>query len=139
MRLIDLDPQFVKIEYKVETWTRGKPDGSTEQVTEPREYHEPVPSTAGADGIFFLCPKCYVTNNGNMGTHGVICWQPHVSQTVLPIPGRWSFRGAGYHDLTLVADSSSILLACKCKSKPGEPPCTCCKAHFFIRNGNIEY
>jgi hypothetical protein len=74
----------------------------------------------------------------NIGVHGVICWQPHVPQTMPPVPGRWKFMGTGYNDLTLVAGSSSILLTCTCKPKPGEPPCKCCKAHFFIKNGNIE-
>jgi hypothetical protein len=144
MRLRELEPQFVKLEFKVETWKRAigpdwKADGPTEEVTGPREYHLPLPSVAGADGIFFLCPKCFMTNQGNVGTHGVLCWQPHVPLTVFPKPGRWAFQGSGYDDLTLVAGSSSILLTCNCKPKAGEPPCSCCKAHFFIRQGNIEW
>jgi hypothetical protein len=55
----------------------------------------------------------------------VLCWQPHVPQTIHPIPGRWRFVGTGYDDLSLVAGSSSIAL------KSG------CKAHFFVRDGNI--
>jgi hypothetical protein len=78
-----------------------------------------------ADGIFFLCPVCFVTNQGRVGTHGIICWKPHVPQTMPPGPGRWDFQGTGLQDLTLVAGSSSILL------KGG------CNAHFFIRNGEI--
>jgi hypothetical protein len=104
MRLTELEPQFLKRSGNV---------------------HEYV-SIADADGIFFLCPACFAANKGNVGTHGIICWQPHVPQTESPGPGRWSFQGTGYEDLTLVAGSSSILLN-------GAP----CKAHFYVRNGEI--
>lgn len=78
-----------------------------------------------ADGIIFLCPKCFAANGGPVGTHAVICWRPRVPQTTSPTPGRWEFKGSAMDDLTLVAGSSSVLL------KGG------CNAHFFVRNGEI--
>lgn len=83
-----------------------------------------VGSIADADGIQFLCPKCFKENNGPVGTHGVICWSPSVPQDTTPTPGRWEMRGTGLDDLTLVAGSSSVHL------QGGG-----CGAHFFVRKG----
>lgn len=80
-----------------------------------------------ADGVQFLCPVCFMQNQGRVGTHSIICWRPHVSQEVPPTPGRWEFKGTGYGDLTLFAGSSSILL----RTSP-------CKAHFFVENGEVR-
>jgi hypothetical protein len=80
-----------------------------------------------ADGIKFLCPKCFVTNSGPVGTHAIICWRPHVPAEIVPGPGRWEFEGDSIHELTLVASSSSISL-------PGPGGCL---AHFFVRKGSI--
>jgi hypothetical protein len=107
MKLIELNPQFLKAE-------------STSL------YHD-VDDIKLADGIMFLCPKCFEKNKGEIATHSVICWQPHISQDYTPKPGRWNFLGTGYNDLTLQAGSSSILLQ-------GEG----CQAHFFIHNGQIQ-
>jgi hypothetical protein len=107
VKLTDLNPQFIKI-------------------VSTSEYHN-VDSIKDADGIMFLCPMCFEKNKGPVGTHSIICWQPHVSQDFTPKPGRWEFQGTGYDDLTLVAGSSSILLQ-------GEG----CGAHFFIQNGEIK-
>ena len=85
-----------------------------------------VSTLAEADGIKFLCPKCFKTNNGVVGTHAIICWSPKVPQDTVPTPGRWELQGTGIDDLTLVAGSSSVLLT-------GDG----CKAHFFVRNGDI--
>lgn len=82
-------------------------------------------SFADADGLMFLCPKCFVEGGRvSRGVHSVICWKPHVPQTTSPIPGRWNMQGTGLHDLTLVAGSSSIALQ-------GEG----CKWHGFLQNG----
>lgn len=108
MRLTDLEPNFLHIE------------------TKSRFRYLNV-AMAEADGIQFVCPKCLMDNGGNRpGVHSIICWQPHVDASMSPGPGRWSFEGSGYHDLTLRAGSSSILLT-------GDG----CKAHFFITNGEI--
>ena len=110
MKLVDLNPHFLK---------RAHEDG-----------HEIWKTNVGiqeADGIEFLCPKCFEANGGSIGTHAVICWNPSVPQTVAPIPGRWNLQGSGFHDLSLVAGSSSVQLL-------GDG----CKAHFFIQNGEIK-
>lgn len=79
-----------------------------------------------ADGIMFLCPKCFEKNKGIVGTHRVVCWSPKVSQNINPSPGRWEMLGNGFDDLTLKAGSSSVLLTGGCR------------AHFFITDGNIK-
>ncbi len=106
--LTDLRPQLLKI------------------IDEKSWRNEGV-SFAEADGLLFLCPVCFDACGGSVGCHSIICWQPHVPQTITPIPGRWAFQGTSLEDLTLVAGSSSIHL-----TGPG------CGAHFYIRNGRIE-
>lgn len=106
MTLFDLEPQFIKIS--------------------SNDTYQHVDTITEADGIFFLCPKCFEANKGNVGTHGVICWMPHVPQTREPKPGRWSLVGSGYSDLTLVAGSSSVALGGGCN------------AHFFVTKGEIQ-
>lgn len=97
MRLVDLEPRFLKI-------------------TVPGKENRYVDTIAEADGVIFLCPKCIVTNGGPVGTHPIICWAPHVPQTEQPTPGRWNLVGAGYDDLSLVAGSSSVLLQGGCNA-----------------------
>lgn len=108
MKLLDLEPRFLK---------RTPKDG--------QEIHTYVETVEEADGVLFLCPLCFQTNNGSIGTHSVLCWRPNVPKEINPSPGRWDFQGSGYHDLTLVAGSSSILLT------------SGCKAHFFVSRGEI--
>jgi hypothetical protein len=95
-------------------------------IIDDREGWEVVDRIADADGVGFLCPKCFKTNGGRVGTHAVVCWRPRVPPDVDPKPGRWEFVGTGLDDLTLVAGSSSVLL-----SGP-------CGAHFHVRGGAIE-
>ena len=78
-----------------------------------------------ADGLEFLCPKCFATNSGPVGTHMVICWRPAVPQTTKPIPGRWDLIGTGLEDLSLIAGSSSIQLT------------DGCRWHGFVTNGEV--
>jgi hypothetical protein len=108
MRLLELEPRFLKI-------------------TAPDEWDTKDIGIAEADGIIFLCPVCFVTNNGNVGTHSIICWKPHVPLERSPGPGRWNFLGTGFEDITLQAGSSSIFLTT-----------ADCKAHFHITNGEIK-
>lgn len=88
--------------------------------------HKRIHNFADADGLIFLCPKCFRLKGGRKGVHSVICWRPHVAAEIGPGPGRWEFRGTGLGDLTLVATASSIQITGGCN------------AHFFIRNGAIE-
>lgn len=106
MKLADLDPTFLKL-LKPDEWLM------TDVLAE-------------ADGVQFLCPKCFAANgNSPVGTHSVVCWKPSVPQDVSPKPGRWELYGTGYDDLTLVAGSSSVQIIGGCA------------AHFHIRNGEI--
>jgi hypothetical protein len=108
MRLKELEPQFLKI------------------TSEDHWICEGV-SLVESDGLLLLCPVCFKTNGGKRGTHCIICWKPHVPLTQSPGPGRWNFIGASLDDVTLQAGSSSVFLT----AAP-------CRAHFFIRNGEIQ-
>src|SRR5690349_448163 len=110
MRLMELEPKFLK----------RVPEGG-------REVWTVVDSITEADGVQFLCPRCFQTNNGARGTHSCLCWQPHVPREISPGPGRWNLVGTSLDDLTLTAGSSSIQL------NGG------CNAHFFIENGAIRF
>jgi len=105
MRLTELEPRFLK-------WIND------------REYRHDA-TRQEADGLMFLCPKCFKANGGPVGTHVVVCWQPNVPQTTFPVPGRWKLVGTGFGDLSLVAGSSSILLT------------SGCKWHGFVTNGEV--
>ncbi len=85
--------------------------------------HHRVEALSEADGVMFLCPKCFATNGGEKGTHMKICWAPHVPQEHSPTGGRWPMTGTSLDDLTLVP---SVAVH-------GE-----CAAHFCVRNGLIE-
>lgn len=66
-------------------------------------FHVKVSGIEHAQGIRFLCPKCYAANNGPIGTHSVVCWSSSrgVPDDALPGPGRWALRGTSFNDLTL--------------------------------------
>jgi hypothetical protein len=104
MKLSELSPKFIK-----------------RLTNKSKRYAE----RSEADGIIFLCPVCFKKNGSAVGTHSIICWEPSVPQDTSPTPGRWKMIGEGFHDLTLVAEKSSI------KLNGG------CKAHFHIQNGKI--
>lgn len=57
-------------------------------------YRE-VATKAEAQGVRFLCPKCYAANSGPIGTHQIICWSRTlgVPDGATPGPGRWTFAG----------------------------------------------
>lgn len=98
--LIDLEAHFIKI------------------IDE--KSHRKDASFDDCDGIFFLCPLCFLVNEGSVGTHGGICWKPGVPAETQPGPGRWPHSGTGLHDLTL---TPSIQLVGGCNW------------HGFIQNG----
>lgn len=105
LTLLELEPEFLK--------------------REDSHHFRRVETIEEADGVCFLCPKCFKANGGSVGTHAVICWAPGVPQDTSPTGGRWELRGTGVHDLTLVAGSSSVQITGGCK------------AHFFVRDGNM--
>lgn len=83
---------------------------------------------AEADGVMFLCPKCFRENGGGKGTHSIICWfVGRVPDEETPKPGRWVPNGTSVGNLSFVGPSAaSVALAGGCD------------AHFFVRNGAIE-
>lgn len=100
MRLTTLSPVWLRYSQK--------PDGRI------RLTH--VESITEAQGIMFLCPKCFLANKGTVGTHRVICWASDrgVPDDAMPKPGRWKLVGTSFDDLSLVAKSSSVLLMGGC-------------------------
>lgn len=111
VRLTELEPKFMLWAPKI--WTE-------------------TDSIAEAQGVEFLCPKCFATNDGNVGTHMVLCWSRSrgVPDDAEPGPGRWKLVGTGYDDLTLDADppqtARSVLLT------------SGCGWHGFVTNGEIQ-
>lgn len=120
MKLTELVPVFVRYEARLDTWTQivgdaatWKPGDPTEEVSGPRECVVFVETLEEAQGIEFLCPKCFVVNGGSRGTHW--CNVSFEGRGVAPElgshgthgPSRWGVTGTGFGDLTL---SPSILL-----------------------------
>lgn len=86
------------------------------------------PSLDVAQGIMFLCPKCFVTNNGPIGTHSVVCWfKGRVPDNLDPGPGRWNPIGTGIDDITFVPPGAiSVQLVGGCGW------------HGFVKNGDAS-
>lgn len=65
-------------------WIRTTPDG-----------FRIVETKAEAQGVMFLCPKCYAANGGVVGTHMILCWSRTLGtpDDKTPGPGRWTFAG----------------------------------------------
>jgi hypothetical protein len=153
MRLVDLSPQFIRYESVVETYSvidgdpatwdeRGRP---TVEKTGPREHMVFVGSLAEAQGIFFLCPKCFQENRAKLppdvqgreaieaagvGVHSV---QVTFANRGVPDdmgchnakgqPTRWEVSGSGFEDLST---TPSILIE------------SGCGWHGFITNGEVS-
>ena len=123
MKLIDLEPTFLRYEIRTERWTRHRADGIDEEITGPRSYFVRVTTLAEAQGIKFRCPKC--------GDHAVICWSRSrgTPDDATPGPGRWALVGTSLEDLTLNADppsqARSVLLSGGCAR------------HGFVTNGEV--
>ena len=127
----DLEARFIRHEVRIETRRFVKPeviaerprgpytDDDFEARTGPAEFLPIVDTLAEADGVWFLCPKCFADNGGTIGTHAVICWfVGRVSDDVDPKPGRWTPTGTGLGDLTFVPSpgrSHSVLLTGGCR------------------------
>lgn len=112
-----LEGQFVKLALTapVEHWPQGRPD---------KQY---VESLAEADGVEFLCPKCFESNgNSAVGTHLVGCWfVGKVPDWIEPNPGRWNPSGSGLQDLTFVPPGAvSVFITGGCGW------------HGFVKNGD---
>ena len=147
MRLIDLEAYFVTYRDRIEprefaigdhlTWKqRGYP---TERRVVTVHYRHHVDSLAVAQGVEFLCPKCFVALTdrlgkpripGPIGTHW--CEVTFEGRGVKPEQGvhnkegkpvRWNVSGTGLADLTT---TPSILL------QGG------CNWHGYITNGLVS-
>lgn len=91
-----------------------------------QHFRTDATSVAEAHGVMFLCPLCFRTNNGPIGTHRVLCWFVGcVPDTVSPKPGRWNPSGTNLDDLTFVGPGAvSVLLT------------SGCGWHGFVKNGD---
>jgi hypothetical protein len=144
MRLRQLDGQFVRREVRREMVSRIRPevwavrkDGpwAKEDILEEMDdavFIVTVDRLDQADGVSFLCPKCFAANCGPMGTHTVICWfTGKVPDNAVPLPGRWnpSPSSRNLETLTFVpgAKSHSVALL------------SGCMAHFFVTDGGITW
>lgn len=108
MRLVDLEATFLKI-------------------TSPTTFQRTGAVRGDADGVWFLCPKCFAANKGPVGTHAVLCWFHGVDPNMNPKPGRWTPTGTTLDDLTFVpahGRTASVLL------NGG------CGWHGFVKNGD---
>lgn len=84
-----------------------------------------------ADGLMFLCPKCFDMNNGRIGTHIVICWyEDKVPESLNPNPGRWTPSGTGLNDLTFIPGVKHTAVSVQIMGG--------CNWHGFVKNGNVE-
>lgn len=111
MRLSDLEATFVR-----RVWDDG-------------EQWVGVDSLGDADGLKFLCPKCFAAAGSAVGVHWILCWfEGRVPDSVAPGPGRWRPAGTGVGDLTFAPGnrSASVLIVGGCA------------AHFLVANGEIR-
>jgi hypothetical protein len=111
----DLEARFVRHEVRIMKSWRVKPEVIVERPNGPFtendlfEHEGPtthihhVDTLAEAEGVWFLCPLCFVNHGGPQGTHAVCCWfVGKVPDDLDPKPGRWTPQGTGLHDLTFV-------------------------------------
>lgn len=82
MRLSDLEARFVR-------------------CGEEEDLHT-VLTLGEAQGVLFLCPKCYAANCGPIGTHSVLVWfRDHGVPAAARPTARWGVAGTSLGDLTL--------------------------------------
>lgn len=156
VKLSELAPQFIRYEARVETYSVIEGDAETwrargcptREVRGPQEYSVHVDSLEAAQGLRFLCPKCFADNiarvppgtgseaddiqAAGVGIHQVeVTFQGRGATDVQGSHGnggtatRWAVSGTGYDDLST---TPSILLL----SLPGG-----CGWHGYITNGQI--
>lgn len=133
MRLVELEPQFIRVEMPVTTWHRVKAgvdplkytEADIEEVTGPKEHWAHC-DFASAHGIVFLCPV-HVHLDGHSTVwafEGRGCPPGMLSHNKEGRDTRWQVSGTGYDDLTM---SPSLQVQ-------AEPYCS---AHFHVKNGEI--
>ncbi len=98
-------------------------------IVEPNKVHKYVETLAEAQGLQFLCPKCYAEKGSRPGVHSIICWfrGRGVPDDEFPKPGRWTPSGDSLTNLSFV---------------PGDPPHATsvlltggCGWHGYVTNG----
>ena len=77
-------------------------------------------------GLHHLCPKCWMTNGGETGTHGIHFLTPDAPATMRPLPGRWVLEGDDFGELTAIGATSDSILV-----EGG------CEAHYFLKDGEV--
>ena len=86
MKLVDLEPRWMR--HSVGEWFEND-DGTL--------------TIATAQGIAFLCPRCFKKNGGPVGTETILVWfrDRGVPADETPGPGRWTPNGTDFHDFSL--------------------------------------
>ncbi|EKD22712.1 MAG: hypothetical protein ACD_84C00001G0004 [uncultured bacterium] len=131
MRLSELKPQFIRYEVGIASKHHGRKldDGTIQWGGFPVDMKRHVDDIADAQGVYFLCPKCFIKNNGPKGTH--ICEVTFRNKGVLDnqgthntngIPVRWNVTGNDFNDITT---TPSVLIQ------------SGCGWHGFITNGEV--
>jgi hypothetical protein len=91
--------------------------------------HLYVQTIAEADGLWFICPKCYESHGGFVGTHGIICWGPRVATDVMPGPGRWALQGDTLENISLGPAYPGANFSVQLNGA--------CEWHGFVQNGEV--
>lgn len=120
MKLAELKPQFFRhaVEAAGPELGRPMPDGTTQWGGFPTDVFHNTDNLAEADGITFLCPKCFASNAGPIGTHSIMIFfeggkaPPHLGTNKDGQTVRWRVTGTGYGDLVTVP---SILQQAGCQ------------------------
>jgi len=133
VRLRDLEAYFTKCRDRPVDMTSWEDTNANPGKTTVRGYRH-VETLAEADGVWFLCPKCYVKNGGVLGTHMIAigfadrdCLPGSYSQDRNGVDTRWNVSGADIDSLTL---TPSIDL-----SQP--EIVSCCGWHGFVGSNGV--
>lgn len=130
MRLADLEPKWID-RYEAASFYRER---DIHQSISYGEGEAPFGETTieHAQGVLFLCPRCFTKNGGPVGTHSVLAWFAGrgVPDDAKPGPGRWIATGTSLGDLTL---SPSVDLTKDAAGNVVRPE----EWHGFIRNGEV--
>lgn len=130
MKLLELEPHFLRVlvEKNVPTAIANDPmdlsKGSREELRDRTTLHR-VGTLAEAQGMWMLCPKCFIANGGRVGTHSVLVLFEGrgVPEGVCLGTARWAVSGSSLRDVTV---SPSILVVGGCGW------------HGFVENGQVE-
>lgn len=128
MKLAALEATFVDHRVGVADKSHGRhlPDGSVQWGGFPVDMLHQQAELTGADGVEFLCPKCFEENGGAVGTHLVQVFfhggdaPENLGKDSEGHTARWTANGTGLDDLTL---SPSIYVK------------TGCGWHGYVTNG----